>query len=138
MTVEGIRAVAVRGSIERIFVRFSDPVNRATAQNPAAYWLVLPGRDRKLGTGDDRRVRIRVARYNPLSKTVKLELERGISRRRNFAVVVSGSTSGAGVRDVSGRPIDGDLDGQPGGNHVEVVAPIVALTAVSPSVRLTP
>jgi hypothetical protein len=124
VTVDLIRVVSARGSIERIVIQFSDRVKRGTAQDPAAYWLILPGPDRELGTSDDRRVRIRVARYNGTSHTVKLDLNRAVSGRTNFAVVVSGSASGAGVIDVFGRPIDGDQDGQPGGNHVEVIEPV--------------
>jgi hypothetical protein len=40
-----------------------------------------------------------------------------------FQVVASGSTTGAAVRDIWGRPIDGNHDGQPGGNEVFLVQP---------------
>src|SRR5262249_30906003 len=120
VTVGGIRLVSAGGSIERIVIRFSDRVKRATAQERGAYWLVLPGRDREFGTRDDRRLRIRLARYNGTSHTIKLDLKRAISKRTRFAVVVSGSANGAGIIDVFGRPIDGDQDGQPGGNYAEV------------------
>ena len=116
--VVGVQAKLRGGSIRRLIVTFSDTLDQAAARNLAAYWLVLPGRDRRFGTRDDRRIRIRAASYNAAAHTVTLTPKVLVSRRMILQLVVSGASSGAAVKDVWGRPIDGDHDGQPGGNYV--------------------
>jgi hypothetical protein len=96
----------------------------ATAADPAAYWLVLPGRNHRSGTRHDRLIRGRAVSYDAATHTVTLTPKASLSSRRAIQVVVSGSMSGAAVRDVWGRPIDGDRDGQPGGNAEVAVDPI--------------
>ncbi len=120
-TIGQVREKALQGSIQRIVVTFSDAMDRQSARNSAAYWLVVPGPDGRFGTGDDRRVRVRVVSYSAASHTVKLTPRRPISVRKAALLVVSGSASADGVRDLLGRPIDGDQDGKPGGNYVAVL-----------------
>jgi glucose/arabinose dehydrogenase len=121
VTILNVRVMARRGSVERIIIKFSGSLKRTSVQDPAAYWLVLPGPDRQFGNGDDRRIRIRIARYIRTGNMVRLVPNRAIPARREVAIVISGAAAGHGVKDVFGRPIDGDQDGQPGGDHVEVL-----------------
>src|SRR5262249_60890167 len=113
------------GSIQRLIVTFSGALDRASARNRDNYGLVLPGRDDRFGTPDDRRIRIRAASYSRSTNTVRLVPRRAISARQAVAVNVSGHIAGPAVRDLAHRPIDGDHDGEPGGNDVTVLAPLV-------------
>jgi hypothetical protein len=126
VTIASVQEAARKGSIQRILVTFSDAVDPASAQDASAYWIVLPGRDRRFGTRDDRRVRIRAASYDAASHTVNLTPRTRLTARTVMVLVASGSTTGAAVRDVWGRPIDGDRDGHPGGNAVTPLGPTKA------------
>jgi hypothetical protein len=123
VTLLGASEQVRRGSVQRIILTFSDALDPAAAQVPTAYWLALPGRDHRFGTRDDRRIRIRTASYHGATHTVTLRPRSVLSSRMSFQVVVSGSSTSAAVRDVWGRPIDGDRDGQPGGNALALVRP---------------
>jgi hypothetical protein len=46
-----------------------------------------------------------------------------LSTRQSFEVIAVGSGSKGVVRDIYGRPIDGNRDGQPGGDSVTMFAP---------------
>ena len=119
--VVDVRGASRTGSISRLAVTFSGALNRSSARNRNHYWLVLPGRDEILGTPDDRRIRIRAATYSRPTHSVRLVASRPIPARQTFALVVSGSITGPAVRDLAQRPIDGDGDGQPGGDFVAVL-----------------
>jgi hypothetical protein len=122
VSVVGVREKIRKGLVQRFIVGFSGALDPASAQNPAAYWLVLPGRDHRFGTRDDRSIRVRAASYDAATNTVTLRPRGALSSRMAIQVVVSGSTSSAAVRDVWSRLIDGDLDGQPGGNDVATLS----------------
>jgi hypothetical protein len=112
-----------RGVVQSISLVFSGPLDAASAKNRADYWLVLPGRDRVFGTRDDRRIRFRTAAYPVAANTVKLAPSIRLTTRQAFKVVAVGSGSKRSVRDSYGRPIDGNRDGQPGGDFVTMFAP---------------
>jgi hypothetical protein len=123
VTVRGVREKTNKGLVSRLIVTYSGLLDAATATSPSAYWIVLPGRDRRFGTRDDRRVRVRAAVYNRAAGTVTLTPRAALSARQVFQVVVSGALTGASVKDVWERPIDGDGNGQPGGNAVITLRP---------------
>jgi hypothetical protein len=97
-------------------LNFSAPLIPASARNRASYRLVLPGRDRVLGTRDDRTLRFRSAVYQSSANAVLLSPSVRLTARQTFRVVAIASGNRAMVRDIFGRPIDGDNDGQPGGD----------------------
>jgi hypothetical protein len=59
-------------NVTGIVLQFSDALNPAQARNLAAYQLVTPGRDKKFGTRDDKRVALASARYDGSTHTVTL------------------------------------------------------------------
>jgi hypothetical protein len=125
-TVLGVQEKIRKGSIQQLIVSFDAALDPASAQVAAAYWLVLPGRNHRFGARGGRRIRVRAAVYNGTADTVTLTPRAHLSSRTVFQLVVSGSTTGAAVRDVWGRLIDGDHDGQPGGNDVVTLGPAKA------------
>jgi hypothetical protein len=123
VTVNNASESVRRGIVQSISLVFSGPLDAASAKNKADYWLVLPGRDRVFGTRDDRRVRFRTAAYLVGANTVRLVPSLRLTTRQAFEVVAVGSGSKGMVRDTYGRPIDGNRDGQPGGDFVSMFAP---------------
>ncbi len=100
----------------RIVLRFSEPLDVTTAQDPANYRIIAPGKDGKFGTRDDTRIRVKSAVYDPASQTVTLRPRIRLNVHRRFQVTVGASVP-HGVRDLKGRLLDGDRDGLPGGNY---------------------
>jgi hypothetical protein len=99
-----------------LVVRFSGPLGPGAGQELAAYQLVAAGKDKKLGTHDDKTVPLASAAYNPSADTVTLT-PRGQVPNQPLQLTINA----AEVLDAEGRPIDGNRDGQPGGN---LVAPL--------------
>jgi hypothetical protein len=112
-----------RGKVQSIILSFSGPLDASSAKNRTDYWLVLPGRDRVFGTRDDRRYRFRTAAYQPGTNTVRLVPAIPLSTRQPFEVIAIASGSKGMVRDIYGRPIDGNRDGQAGGDFVAIFRP---------------
>src|SRR5262249_51176022 len=96
-------------------------LNPTSAQKPAGYWVVLPGKDHRFGTRDDKIVKIRKAIYQASTKTVTLTPASRLAAGSSVELVVSGTTTKVHPVDVWGRPIDGNKDGKPGGNYVDPI-----------------
>lgn len=122
-TVTGASARVRRGRVSGVTLRFSDSLDASSARNRAAYWLVLPGRDGILGTRDDRRSRFRSVAYSTASVSVTLAPSVQIRPRQSYQVIALTTGPRGRLRDLYGRPIDGNHDGQPGGDYVGTFGP---------------
>lgn len=86
--------------------------------NPASYQLVAAGADRKIDTtvcgnvsGDDQPIPITLATYDPVAKTVLVQLDGGqLLADELYRVNICDS-----LTDLSGNALDGDEDSDPGG-----------------------
>jgi hypothetical protein len=101
----------------RLALTFSGALNRSTAQNSNNYIIVNPGPDGRVGTRDDRTIRVKTAVYDGARSTVTLTSARRLDLHRRYQLVVNGSTP-TGVADIAGNLLDGDGNGQPGSNYV--------------------
>ena len=79
------------------------------------------GRAGLFGPSTRRELRLRSATYNPATHTVTLIPRQVLSSGLFFEVKVDG-TSGHGVSSTTGRLIDGNGDGRPGGDYVALFA----------------
>ena len=79
------------------------------------------GRNGAVGSSQGRTLALRSATYNSSTHTVTLIPKKSLASGLSFKVVVDG-TSAHGVSDTTGRLIDGNSDGQPGGDYVVVFA----------------
>jgi hypothetical protein len=115
VTVLGIhwqtRKLARKKTASVLVVSFSDALNPRDAQSLSAFHLVAAGKDKKFGTRDDKSVPIASATYDPLAHTMTLT-PRGKIPNQTLQL----SISAAPILDSLGRPIDGNRDGQPGGD----------------------
>jgi ELWxxDGT repeat protein len=120
-----------RRPISSLVLLFDGPLHRASAQAKLNYRLALPGPDGLFGTADDRVQRIQSIIYNLRSNIVILRPRTALSRAKTYLLVLNG------VKDATGRSIDGDGDGQPGGPFIRylragVVSPALSLWSRSP------
>lgn len=99
-------------------LRFNEAINPATATNLGNYTVLLPLRDRRLGTTSLVPIRLRKAAYDPATRSVTLT-----SRRTPFLLnrAVQVVVLGSGVKNQSGLALDGSGDGQPGSNFVGIL-----------------
>src|SRR5262249_50063607 len=76
-----------------------------------------PGKDRRLGTRDDRIVRIQSLGQGPDPNSVVLLLKPRLYAYVPYEFTIRGQMPGA-VADLAGNRLDGDHDGQVGGDYV--------------------
>lgn len=95
---------AARRRLASVELRFTGPLDPVSAGLPGTYLLVGAGRDRRFGTRDDLRYRIKLAAYDSTTNTVRLTPKRKISGRGRGLQVRA-----TGLRDAQGRPLGGGL-----------------------------
>ena len=96
-----------------LVLAFSEPLDPARAQDLGNYRLILIAHGGRLHLP----VRLSGAVYDATSRTVTLRPARPLPLRFRYMLTVNG-TSPTGVSGASGVLLDGDGDGQPGGNYV--------------------
>ena len=124
--VVAITMAGTPGQITAVALTFREALDPAAAQNVDAYSVSkktkgddssFAGIDTGSG-GDRRRVEFASAAYDPATRTVTLTAAEPFDLGRKFRRLrVSGSGANA-VRAVTGAPIDGDGNGQAGGDVV--------------------
>lgn len=118
VTVQGVqwenRRLSRRRTVRVLAVRYSDPVDPNSSQNLGAYRLVTAGRDRRIGTRDDRGAAFRSATYDAATRTVTLTPRARVLPRGALQLTIIA----ASILDTQQRPIDGNRDGQPGGDYL--------------------
>jgi hypothetical protein len=105
-----------RKTVTVLVVSYSGALDPGHAHDLGDYLLVAAGKDKKFGTRDDRRMTLASATYDPASTRVTLT-PRGKVPRQALRLSITGS----GVLDAQGRPVDGNGDGQPGGDFTATV-----------------
>jgi uncharacterized repeat protein (TIGR01451 family) len=96
-----------------LVVRFSGPLEVSSAQDLTNYKLILIAHGGRLR----RPLSIANATYNATDLTVLLHPRKRLPLRFHYVLTINASTP-SGVRDTSGRLLDGDGNGIPGGNFV--------------------
>ena len=115
------------GTIQSFSFAFDLALDPARAVDLRNYHLFAMGRAGVFGPSTRRTLALRSATYNPATNTVTLIPKKSLASGLFFEVMVDG-TSGHGVSDTTGRLIDGNGDGQPGGDYVALFARGKALT----------
>jgi hypothetical protein len=121
------RKLSKKKTTKVLVVRFSAALEPGPAQNLGDYHLVALGKGKKSGAGG-KPVALASASYDPAAHTVTLT-PRGKVPAQSLQLTITA----AGTRDVQGRPLDGNRDGQPGGDAVVTIGkggvPIAAVSA---------
>jgi hypothetical protein len=98
-----------------LVVSFSGALEPAPAQNLTDYQIDAPARSKRFGTRYTKAVKLASATYSPTAMTVTL-VPRGTVPNQPLQLTIVA----AGTLDAQGRPIDGNRDGQPGGDFQAV------------------
>jgi hypothetical protein len=98
----------------RLVLPFNEPLDPLPATNPANYALFGPGRDGRINTPDDRPLAIRSIRYLPDANSVVIQPVRRLPVHARYRLIISGTPGG--IADLAGNLLDGDRDGNPGGD----------------------
>jgi hypothetical protein len=77
----------------------------------------MAGRDKKFGTRDDKNVKLASTTYNASAYTVTLIPKQALNKTQLQQLRIRPVS----LTDSFGRPIDGNHDGQPGGNAVALL-----------------
>jgi hypothetical protein len=122
VSVTGVRDVTnKKHQVTEVIVIFSGAVNAAEAQNPAIYRLTLPGKKGSYTAKNARAIGLKSAAYNSANDTVTLTPLKPFKVTKPVQLQVNGQPP-AGLQDGSGRLIDGDHNGTPGGNAVAILS----------------
>jgi hypothetical protein len=126
-----------------ITVDFSAAVNATIAGNVATYRLALPGKRGSFTAKNATVIKLKSAVYTGGLDAVTLTPKKPFALTKPVQLVVDGQPP-AGLQDTLGRLIDGNHDGQPGGNAVTVITAkgvmlslvVASPTGAQPAIRL--
>jgi hypothetical protein len=104
-------------SMAGIVLQFSGALNVTQAKSLAPYQLIMAGKDKKFGTKDDKKVALSQAIYNAKAYTVSIVPKQALNKTQLQQLRVKAAL----LSDTYGRPIDGNHDGQPGGDLVATI-----------------
>jgi hypothetical protein len=126
-----------RRHIASIAVTFNTGLDAARAMTTTNYRLFAPGPGGTFGTFANVPIPIRSVRYNAATFTVTITPNATLSASITYQLVLNGQPGG--LSDPSGRLIDGDRDGLPGGDAILLLTPTGSQTVVgSPTPRHRP
>ncbi len=124
MTVESVRAQTIEigtgkkaKSTTGLVLQFSGALDAGAAQNLGVYHLDQASRTKKGGTQYNKPVALASVSYNASTDTVTLLAK----SKLNLAKPEELRITAAQLPDVYGRPLDGNDDGQPGGDFVALL-----------------
>src|SRR5262249_26590765 len=103
-----------------VIVGFSGQVNSTQAQNTAEYRLATADKKGSYTAKNAKVVKLRSAVYNTMSHTVTLTPKKPFALKKPVQLKVRGSVR-SGLMDDLGRAIDGNRDGQAGGDAIAVL-----------------
>ena len=101
------------GFLETIIVQLSEATDSIDVSSPATYELILDSDDDGLFTDADLRY-VLLPVYDPQTNSVELIIEGGPLVDGDYQFRIKAGN----LRDVSGNPLDGDGDGQAGGDYL--------------------
>jgi plastocyanin len=121
VTVTSVRAIEDKHHrVAQIVVDFSGPVNVSEAENTGMYRLTMTGNKDSFIAKNASVVKLASATYNAGLDEVILKPRRPFALANCVQVVIDGQQPG-GLQDSYGRVINGDNDGQPGGDVVAMI-----------------
>jgi hypothetical protein len=120
VTVTGVHLIENRRHVvTQIVVEFSGPVNAAEADSVATYRLATAGKQGSFTAKNAGLLRLKLASYDGTS-VVTLTPRKAFALAKPVQLSIDGEAP-AGLQDSQGQLIDGNHDGQPGGNAVAVI-----------------
>ena len=132
VTMDSIQVIKNKAhQVKEIIIGFSGALNATEAASVAEYSLTQAGKKGSFTVKSAKKIKLLSAVYNPLNDTVALTPKKKFAITKPVQLMVNGLPP-AGLEDASGRLIDGNHDGQPGGNAVALIKVKTAtITSVS-------
>ena len=130
VTLESAQEVIQKRFVTEIVLSFSGSLNAKQAASTAEYKLIEAGKKGSFTAKNARVLKLQSATYNPMNNTVTLKPKARFAQSALVELIVNGLPP-SGLEDSSGRLIDGNDDGQSGGNAVVVLKPGGATPAAS-------
>jgi plastocyanin len=106
--------------LSEIILAFDGAVSAREANSVATYHLDLSGSNGLFAASKAKSLKLRSASYSAATDSIVLILKKPFAFAKPVRVTVLGVMP-SGLHDLSGRLIDGDHNGQPGGNAVAVL-----------------
>jgi hypothetical protein len=136
VTVTGVVDVTnKKHQVTAIHVTYSGAVNSAEAANAATYQLIKQGKHKAFVVSRKSTIAIKSASYDPTNNQVTLIPAKPFALSKPVEVLISGEAP-SGLQDAESRLIDGNRDGQPGGNATSILSKggaRVAIVTAAPS-----
>jgi hypothetical protein len=108
--------------LRQVIVYFSGSLGRSGATNKANYRLALTGSGGSFDAKNAPQVKFGAPSYDANKKAVTLTLSSGLTLKTSTKVQLRiTSKNGSGLTDSQGNPIDGDHNGQVGGNVIALI-----------------
>ncbi len=107
--------------VTEILVTLSGPVDTAEADSTATYRLVHGDNRGSFTARNAQVIKLRSATYNAANDTIALIPKNPFALSKQVQLLVYGEPP-SGLQDSQGRYIDGDENGQAGGNAVAIVS----------------
>jgi cyclophilin family peptidyl-prolyl cis-trans isomerase len=139
VTVTGIQLEEnKKHQVTEVLVTFSGAVNVGEADSTATYRLATAGKKGSFTAKNAQIIKLRSASYNAADDTIALIPKKPFALSKAVQLLVDGDAP-SGLQDSQGRYIDGNHDGQAGGNAVAILSRsgvnIDAMAMGTPSVQ---
>jgi plastocyanin len=109
-----------RRMVTRITLDWSAPLNASEAGSVSLFHLSVPGTKGSFAARNARTIKIKSATWMPGSNEVVLKPAKPFALSKPVQLKVSGQGA-TGLEDSQGRLIDGERDGQPGGDAIAIL-----------------
>jgi hypothetical protein len=109
-----------RHMVTRITLDWSAPLNASEAGSVSFFHLAMPGKKGSFAARNTKTIRVKSATWIPGSNEVVLTPAKPFALSKPVQLKVSGQGA-AGLEDSQGRLIDGERDGQPGGDAIVIL-----------------
>lgn len=114
--VTGITPRAVGKKLGFIELSFDESLDAMSAQDPAPYAITLAGKDKRLGTADDKNVPLASVAYDDSNQSVTLTPTKPLKLGTILRVAIGGESA---PTDLQGNLLDGEFSGTwPSGNGI--------------------
>jgi hypothetical protein len=121
VTMTNVQVVFKKNKVIGLTLSFSGGLNPGEAQSLGEYQIIVAGKKNSFTAKNAKKLPLLSAVYNAANHSVALTLKKPLAVKKPTELVVQG-TGPSGLQDGNGNLIDGNHDGQAGGNAVALLS----------------
>ena len=121
VTLEHVIDVVKKKKVTQLMVVFSGAVNQSGADSLGIYRLATPGKKGSYTAKNAGVIKLKSATYATETNTVTLVPKKPFALSKPVQLLING-VAPLGLQDAEGRLIDGNHDGQAGGNAIAIIS----------------